>query len=275
VINSKTKIIGLIGRPVGHSISPIIHNKIYALEKENMVYLAFDIKTSELESFVASAKTLGIHGFNITMPHKEAIIPYIDEFVGSHKSINTVKIEGDKLIGTSTDAYGFSYLLEKNNIDIKNKNVVILGCGGASHTIANSIKDECSLTVVGRDKGVLINMSKNFLCEYRLFSDIDEIKNIDILINATPLGMHGISENFESFNFLHNINNDGIVIDTIYNPIKTRLILEALKLNIRTYNGLDMLLGQAFKSHSFWFLKELDHNVIEGIQNTIVAYYTP
>lgn len=274
MINSKTKIVALIGSPVGHSISPIIHNEIYKLEKENMVYLAFDIKTSELESFVQSAKTLGIHGFNITMPHKESIIPYIDEFVGNHKSVNTVKIEDGKLIGTSTDAYGFAYLLEKNNIDIKNKKVVILGIGGASNTIASRIHNKCSLTVVGRNKEQLINMSKNFLCEYSLFSDIDEIKNIDILINATPLGMHGISENFDNFNFLHNINNDGVVIDTIYNPVKTRLILEALKLNIYAYNGLDMLLGQAFKSHSFWFLKELGCNVIEGVQNTIISHYT-
>ncbi len=274
MINSKTKIIGLIGSPIEHSISPIIHNKIYELEKENMVYLAFNIKTNELESFIKSAKTLGIHGFNITMPHKKSIIPYIDEFVGNHKSINTVKIENGLLIGTSTDAYGFSYLLKKNNINIKNKNVIILGTGGASNIIANNIKNECSLTVVGRDKDLLINMSKNFECEQSLFSDIDKIKNIDILINATPLGMHGISENFENFNFLKNINSDGVVIDTIYNPIKTQLILEASKLNIQTCNGLDMLLGQAFKSHNFWFLKELESNVIESVQNAVISYYT-
>ena len=274
MINSKTKIIGLIGSPIEHSISPIIHNKIYELEKENMVYLAFNIKTNKLESFLESAKTLGIHGFNITMPHKKSIIPYIDEFVGNHESINTVKIENNLLIGTSTDASGFSYLLEKNDINIKNKNVVILGTGGASNIIASNIKNECSLTVVGRDKDLLINMSKNFECEQSLFSNIDKIKNVDILINATPLGMHGISENFDNFNFLENINSDGVVIDTIYNPIKTQLILEASKLNIRTYNGLDMLLGQAFKSHNFWFLKELESNVIESVRNAVVSYYT-
>lgn len=274
MINSKTKMLALIGSPIEHSVSPIIHNKIYDLEKRNMIYLAFNIEKDELKSFISFARLSKIHGFNITMPYKETIMPYIDEFVGNYKSINTVKIENGLLIGTSTDSDGFLYLLEKQNIDIKNKNVVILGSGGASNTISSGISHKCSLTIVGRDKEKLIAMSNNLGSRYSLFSDIDKIKDIDILINATPLGMHGINENFDSFNFLHNMNSDGFVIDTIYNPIETKLISEASKLNIKSCNGLDMLLGQAFKSHSFWFSEYLDIDIIKEVQNTLTLHYS-
>lgn len=267
MIDSKTKIICLIGDPVSHSLSPIIHNKIYQLTNKNMIYLSFDIKKNKLKNFIDSVKTLDIKGFNITMPHKEATIDFIDGVLDNHQSINTVKNTGNKLIATSTDSLGFLYLLETNNIDIKNKNIVIIGTGATSNIVLKSIKDkcldsECSIIITGRNEDKLKSISKSKNIDFIPFENLECLSNIDILINTTPLGMHTYKDNFESFDFLSIMNKKSTVIDSIYNPWQTNLLEHAKSLGLNTYNGIDMLLGQAIASHEFWFDEKLDIDVL-------------
>lgn len=272
MINSQTILMALIGNPTGHSLSPIIHNKIYSLTGRNAVYLSFDVEKENLAQFIESAKLLNIRGFNITMPHKESIIKYIDDVEDNIKSVNTVKMNANnKLTATSTDGGGFIFLLKKNNIDIHNKNIAILGTGGVSSIITKTLYDKCDITLVGKNEMLLKNMSKEYNCNYVLFNDIEDINNIDILINGTPLGMQGFDADFNNFNFLKNINKNGHVIDTIYKPQETNLLKQAKSHKLNAVNGLDMLLGQAVLSHNFWFDEELKSDIIAEVEKNLLS----
>lgn len=259
-IDSKTELLGVIGSPIKHSLSPVIHNAIYEKNKINAVYLAFEVEKENIKDFLSSVKTLKIKGFNITMPLKEIIVKYIKHKEKNIKSINTVKLCNDNLFsGISTDGDGFLYLLNKNSLDIKNKNVLIIGGGGVSIVIANALKSNLkSLYISGRKNGRSENTAKALNAK---FIDIEKLEKeseiFDIIINATPLGMNGVKDNFKSFKFLKKMKKESAVIDTIYSPQKTKLILEAQKLKLKAVNGLDMLLGQAYKSHTFWFNEDV------------------
>ena len=279
MINSKTKIACLIGSPVSHSLSPIIHNSIYQLTNKNMVYLSFDIKNNELDKFIDSVRALDIKGFNITMPHKEATIDFVDDILDNHKSINTVKHINNKLIATSTDSLGFLYLLEANNIDIKDKNIVIIGAGATSNIVIKSIKNKSikdnsksNITITARDEDKLESIAKLDNINFIPLKNIQELSNIDILINTTPLGMHAYKYNFENFNFLSIMNKYSTVIDSIYNPWQTALLENAKKLELHTYNGIDMLLGQAIASHEFWFDENLGLDIVEQVKNILYSH---
>ncbi len=274
MINSQTKIVCLIGNPVSHSLSPIIHNSIYRLTNKNMVYLSFDIKNNELDKFIDSVRSLDIKGFNITMPHKEATIDFVDNVLDNHKSINTVKHINNKLIATSTDSLGFLYLLEANNIDIKDKNIVIIGTGATSNIVIKCIKDnsKSNITITARNEDKLESTAKLEDINFIPLKNIQELSNIDILINTTPLGMHAYKYNFENFNFLSIMNKYSTVIDSIYNPWQTALLENAKKLELHTYNGIDMLLGQAIVSHQFWFDEKLSLDIIGKVKNILYSH---
>ncbi len=280
MINSNTNVACLIGSPVSHSLSPIIHNSIYQFTNRNMVYLSFDVKPTEVADFVAAVKSLDIKAFNITMPNKEVMLKHVDEIVGNHKSINTVRHDKntDKLIATSTDSLGFLHLLNKNEVDTNGKTIVIIGSGSTSSIVIESIRKHnaqdngnSNIIITARTEKKLKQLAEKENCEYVLLENIDTIKNIDILINTTPLGMHSYKDNFENFHFLHNVVKDGFVIDCIYNPWSTKLLEKARDKNLHAINGIDMLLGQAFASHSFWFDEQLDPQTIEKVSRKVVA----
>ena len=137
-INSQTKIVGIFGHPILHSLSPLIHNKWFEKYKLNYIYTAFDIKPELLKSAVNSIKTLNIAGLNITVPHKVKIIKYLDFIDKDAKaigSINTIVNKENKLFGYNTDYEGFIKDLEKNKINLKQKTVLVIGAGGASKAI--------------------------------------------------------------------------------------------------------------------------------------------
>lgn len=277
-INSNTNVACLIGSPVSHSLSPIIHNNIYQFTNRNMVYLSFDIKPTEVKEFTEAVKTLNIKAFNITMPNKEVMLEHIDEVVGNHKSINTVRNDNGKLIATSTDSQGFIHLLNKNEVDIADKTIVIIGSGATSSIIIESIRKlnnqnntKSKIVITARTERKLKLLAEKENCDYVLLDDIAGISNIDILVNTTPLGMHSYKDNFENFHFLDNVIKNGFVIDCIYNPWNTKLLEKAKERELHAINGIDMLLGQAFASHTFWYGEELDYQIIEKVSRKVVA----
>ncbi len=278
MINSNTNLACLIGSPISHSLSPIIHNSIYQFTNRNMVYLSFDVKPNEVKDFVAAVKTLNIKAFNITMPNKEVMFDHVDKIVGSHKSINTVRNDNGKLIATSTDSLGFLHLLKKNNVKTNGKTILIIGSGATSSTIIEAVKNKNSqhggdskIILAARTEGKLKELAKKEVCEYILLENVKSVQNIDILINTTPLGMHSYKDNFENFNFLENVVSDGFVIDCIYNPWNTKLLEKAKDKHLKLLNGIDMLLGQAFASHAFWYDEELDEQTIEKVSRRVIA----
>ena len=274
-INWETKLYCLIGHPISKSLSPIIHNEFYKINNINSIYLTFDIEQNALKNIVYSFKVMNIQGFNITIPHKISIINYLDEISEEARlidAVNTVKNENGKLIGYNTDGLGFIKSLKDKNIDIRNKNVLILGAGGAANAISTT------LAMVGVRKLYInnrnINNSKklakkiknqfpNIYIEYGDLSLNNVLKEeINMIINCTSVGMY---PNIEDTPILLNgFSKDLIVYDIIYKPYETKFLKLAKKRGYNTINGLSMLINQGLYSQAIW---------LDGKIKNIFDYY--
>ena len=286
-ITSQTHVLGVIGDPIAHSLSPHIHNYLYREQGIDAVYLAAHVSCSMLDYFVKTLPILNWKGFNVTMPHKLAIQRYLSNSVSDSIGCNTVKINAsNELVGTSTDAEGFLQSLDFENIDISGKNVLILGAGAVVRSLCQEVskKNPSHLLILNRDRekaqAILSQVSNSGISsEAKTLNEhnlAEEIHNVDVLINATPMGMRGYPGKFPSFSFLHGMKKEGAVIDLIYMPQQTELLANANALGLRTLNGLGMLVGQALKAHEYWFNEptgaDLFYKVMEELGNQLVPH---
>lgn len=273
-IDSKTKIYGLIGHPVGHSLSPLIHNTAFLDQKLNCIYDCFDVLPENIKDAVFGIKALGIMGVNVTVPYKEMVIPYLDFISDEAKligAVNTIKNNDGRLEGYNTDASGFIESLLEQGVEIKGKNVVILGAGGAARAIAVafSLNDVNSITIANRTEGKAYNLYKYIIekfrteCKYTSLDELIDFDNIDILINATSVGM------FPNVNATpvdeKILRKAKFIYDLIYNPKETLLLRYAKKYGIKNSNGLNMLINQANNSFKIWFGKNFNKNLIVNV----------
>ncbi|SHH30405.1 shikimate dehydrogenase [Caloranaerobacter azorensis DSM 13643] len=276
-INSQTKLYCLIGNPVNKSLSPTIHNYLFDKEKENAVYMAFNIEKEDLKSVVNSFRAINVKGFNVTIPYKIDIINFVDEL--SYESeligaVNTVKICNGKLIGYNTDGLGFLKAFKEKNISLKGKNVLILGAGGAAQSISLTVANEGvkSLTILNRTVSKsreLIEKIKNKFPKIETnYGGLNEkyvdLKKIDVLINCTSIGMY--PEVDKTPIEINGFNKNIIVYDIIYKPLETKLIKSAKEKGMITIGGLDMLIYQALLSDEIWLDRKLE---IEKMKNEI------
>lgn len=264
--------LAVIGDPIAHSLSPIIHTTVLQELGIDCDYEKILITKGNLSSFLTSDKCAEISGFNLTMPHKQDIIPhldFIDPDAQIFDSVNTVKVKGKQLWGYNTDGQGCLRAIEDKGHIYKEKNIIILGAGGASSTIA------LKMAVVGAKSVVVLNRTlsgaqalaenvfkktgKNIICgELNIKEMTNYCQNCDILINCTPLGMEGIDCDFEDFSFLKALSKDALVYDLIYKPAMTNLLKEASCLGLDTLNGLDMLIYQGLFADEIFLDKTLD-----------------
>ncbi|KPK37961.1 MAG: hypothetical protein AMJ78_10730 [Omnitrophica WOR_2 bacterium SM23_29] len=260
-INGKAKIFGIIGYPVRHTFSPYMHNAAFKAIKINAIYVPFEVEPKRLKEAFCGLIALGICGVNMTIPHKEAVIPLLDELSSHVRDIgaaNVVLVKDGKLIGHNTDAEGFLVSLKKDlKVSPKNRTIFVLGAGGAAKAVVYILAREGakSITLVDvigeRAKELALKTKRQFpRCETKsipyLESRIDEeVLNADILINATPVGMHKSEPSIVSPNALH---KELVVYDLIYNPTETKLLREARKRNLKATNGIGMLLYQGVLS---------------------------
>lgn len=238
---------GLLGEHLGHSLSPQIHSYF-----GNYTYSLIEKNPDELSDFFANCPYSGI---NITIPYKKAVIPFCDELddiAARMGSVNTIRFSEGKTIGYNTDYYGFRYLLEKNNISVEGKKVIVLGSGGASLTVC------CVLEDLGAEKIVVISRSGA-----DNYQNISRHYNADIIVNTTPVGM--FPNNLQSPIDLSNFTNCRAVVDIIYNPLRTKLLLDAESLNIPAINGLEMLIAQAKRAAEIFLEKDIENLKIELI----------
>lgn len=235
---------GLLGNNIAYSYSPLLHNIIGHYE-----YSLIDIKPNELKTFIDEGN---FSGLNITIPFKEKVINLVecDELSKNLGSCNTIYRRDGKLIGTNTDFFGFLYLLSYHKIDLSGKKVLILGGGGASKTIcyASQLLRASKIFLATRQE---ITQLKNKLdyVEYLSYNRLP--KNVDIIINTTPLG----SQNHIDLSPLTDLSyfeKCESLIDLNYNPYRTKLMYLAEKSGIKTYNGLAMLVAQGTKSAEFF-----------------------
>ncbi|MBE6063752.1 MAG: shikimate dehydrogenase [Clostridium butyricum] len=257
---------GVLGERLPHTISPEIHEEIFSLLGIEGAYKIFEVEKKELHKVADSLRVLKIKGTNVTIPYKQDIMKNLDEISEEAKkigAINTISLNDNKLYGYNTDYYGFGTIIDRNNIDIKNKIVMVLGTGGASKAVVTYLLDH------GVEMIYLVSRTEkkesgynNSKVECRTYSTINDIKG-DVIVNTTPVGMFPkvnaspVSEDI--------INNFEVLIDVIYNPRKTKFLEIGEKLNKKVCGGLEMLIGQAIKSEEIWQEIEIDNEVFEKI----------
>lgn len=246
---------GVIGHPISHSASPVMHNAVFRTLDIDAIYLPFDVKPEDLRDAIFGARALGFKGLNVTIPHKEEVTKYV-KLRGLAKKIGAVNtVDVPKLEGYNTDATGALRTLESYNVDYEGKVVLIVGAGGVARAISFALIEKSTLIITNRteSRGLkLVEDLRNYGdCMFYPYERLEELKGkFDILINCTPLGMKG----FESkLPVPESIVENVVVFDTVYNPIETPLIRLAKKRNCKVVYGLDMLVYQGAEAFKIWF----------------------
>lgn len=264
--------IAVIGDPIEHSLSPIVHGAALSALGIDYEYERTRVKKGGLSDYIEYAKKNGICGFNLTMPHKVDVIPYLSEVDESgcvFDSVNTVCIKDSRLYGYNTDGVGYKLSLKRCGYTFDKSRVVILGAGGVVRTLAITAAMEGaeSICILNRTKSrgeevcEIVAQKTNIKidCGNFLTSELEKrCSSADIVINATPLGMGGIDEDFASFDFLDGISKGALVSDLIYNPYETSLLKEAKIRGLKTQNGLGMLIYQALVADEYYLGQKID-----------------
>lgn len=263
-ISATTQVLGIIGHPIGHSLSPLMQNAALRALDIDAVYLAFKVDPAELTTAVAGLKAIGVRGFNVTIPYKEAILPLLDKVDGAAArigAVNTVKIEDGKLLGFNTDAAGFLASLTSDlSFEPTGKRVVIIGAGGAARAaiVALAQAGVRSLLIVNRtarraneicaefkEYFPAVDMSASGL-EY--LSVKGALTGVDLLVNTSSVGLEGTS--FDALDL------DGVehllVYDMVYGRGPTPLVMKASAAGCRSVNGHGMLAAQGEQAFRIW-----------------------
>ncbi len=262
------KIFGVIGHPISHSLSPIIHNWGFKLYNLPYVYFKWDIDPCKLPEFIVAVDTLHIGGFSVTIPFKEKIIPYMDEVSDEATSVgavNLVYLDGNKIIGHNTDVDGFLTPIKDTSID----SALILGCGGAALACISGLKKNKveSIIVAGRNKDKLNKIKKRFNVDV-IDWDFRDKPKADLLVNCTPIGMSSYKDE-NPYPDKESLSRFQLVYDVVYNPLETRLIKDAKKLGIKVIPGIYMFIYQALFQFQIWTNKTFDVN---GAMNILSQY---
>jgi len=255
MITGKTKVVGVIGNPIEHSLSPPMHNNAYKQLDMDYVYVAFKIEQEDISKLIESAKTLGIAGLNVTIPYKTDIIKYldeVDEVARQINAVNTISFKNGIARGYNTDGIGAVKSIEKYT-PVKDKNVLVLGAGGASKAITFTLINHNikKLIIANRSKKNALDLIDNLRrqcdfddIEYVDINDADSrLDEVDIIINTTPIGMYP-NVDVEAPIKTDKITDKHIVMDIIYNPLETRLLKEAKSNGAMTIAGTNMLINQ-------------------------------
>jgi shikimate dehydrogenase len=281
-INHNTKIVGVIGHPIKHSFSPMMHN--YAFNKLGLeyVYLPFDISTTGLQDSLKGMVALGIKGFNVTIPHKERIIEYLDELSDSAKivgAVNTVVNDNGTLIGYNTDVNGIINTLEEYKERINGKTVSVLGAGGAARSVIYTLINHFNVKkiniinrTVEKAESLKDYFSSKMLFEkiktYELMPpDVTEIlAKSKLIVNASSIGMSP-DEDDSPTTIPESFNKKQIVFDVVYNPRKTKMLKLAEEQGAIAINGLKMFVEQGAKSFELWTNEKMPTDSILEILN--------
>ncbi len=270
-INSQTRLCILIGNPIGHSVSPQIHNAGYQALGLNYAYLAFRVE--DLRSAVDGIRGLRIRGASVTMPHKQAVIPYLDQIVPLAKKIgavNTIVNDEGRLTGYNTDGLAAYQCLVKAGVKIQGAKIALLGAGGAARAIAFTLASK-------RKSGEMILMDLMEPLARSLAAEVgrktgagvraaslarlgEELEDSSVLINATPIGMYPKVGSTPVPKAL--LRKDLAVFDIVYNPLRTRLLREAAGTGAKTIGGLEMLARQACEQFKLFTGKDAPFRIM-------------
>jgi len=262
-ISGKTKVCCVIGDPVEHTLSPFIHNTAFKELGLDFVYLAFRVGREELRNAMVGVRSLNIHGVNVTMPHKTAVMRYLDEIDSTAKSIgaiNTILNADGRLVGYITDGVGAINALKENGVGLEGKKLLLLGAGGAGKAIAFHVAQEAKeLRILNRTARkaeelaeILGKKFKKKVSGNLLSPELvkKELEDADILVNATSVGMHpDVNRSLVNPSWLR---PDLYVMDIIYNPLESKLAKDAKSVGAKVISGVEMLVYQGAASFEIW-----------------------
>ena len=274
-ITSKTKALGIFGHPISHTLSPVMHNAVIKALGLDMAYLPFEVKPPNLKEAINGIKSLGIIGVNITIPHKESVIRFLDDISEEARlvgAVNTIVNKDRKLVGYNTDGSGYmASLKEELGFNPKSKRIIIIGAGGAARGILAALATQKpkSITVANRTLSRAVSLIKTFKGKFRdtRFEAINlddnmlkmSFNSVDLLINTTSVGMkQGKTLKIP----LETLPKIAIVSDIIYNPLETLLLKKAKKIGLTTHGGLGMLVHQGARSFKLWTGMDAPMNVM-------------
>lgn len=254
----------IAGDPIAHSLSPAIYNRLYAYYEMPVLCVKSHVKNHELELFLQARSLYNAQAFNFTLPHKTAVIPFLDALdplAEKHQSVNTVCEKDGKLTGYTTDALGYVLSLKEHGVSLANQDVLLLGAGGAANTIAvqTMLEGAKSLTIAARRLSAAQNLANHVQsvtgqdCQYCLIKDIDQYTpETSLLIQTTLLGMKG-SADFDDMSFIDLLPASAVVTDIVYTPAITKLLAYAEKRGLQTVPGIGMLIWQAFAAFEIFY----------------------
>ncbi len=281
-ISGETQICGVIGHPVRHTASPMMHNTGYEKLGLNYRYMAFDVAPDQLGAAMAGIRALGIVGLNVTIPHKEAVIPYLDELDGSAKrvqAVNTIVNRNGRLIGYNTDGAGFIDAFQAETTrTLQGKSVILIGAGGAAKGIAWALIDAgiAALTILNRSlekaqdlqrqiQSQLANAQEVPITIFPLNQCPDAlITAADILINTTPIGM-GDTQGQSPFSRWELITAHHLCCDIIYKPVMTAFLQAAQEKGAQILGGAGMLAGQGRLSFEKFTGHHIDYATFRNV----------
>ncbi|MDR3264802.1 MAG: shikimate dehydrogenase [Synergistaceae bacterium] len=269
----------VIGDPIGHSLSPVIHEAVFGDLGVDAPCAAARVPRGKLAGYAERARGSEMLGFNVTIPHKSAIIPLLDEVdeeAGLCGAVNTVVVREGRLHGHNTDMGGLLESLRRRGREWRGRSVVILGAGGAARGVAlkAAMEGAARITVLSRRaeraEEIASGVGRAVSCEIGFGAMSRETmreaaRGADILVNATPLGMSGTGEDFPSLDFLRELPKGSFVSDLVYSPPLTSLLRRARELGIEGQNGLDMLICQAILADELFLGRRLDRNALHEI----------
>ena len=255
----------VIGNPIGHSLSPKLHNHWIKKNNIDAVYDKKQLNESDIEGTILKVRNREIDGINVTIPFKKSVIPYLDQLTplaNEAQSVNTIYKEKNKVIGHNTDVGGFELGLKRINYNVKNKKVFILGAGGVVSSIILALKK------MGASKIILSNRTKEKAEDLKkIYSDLEiidwgETPDFNVIINATSLGLKNHDEIKLDYT---DMGSNKLFYDVIYNPRQTKFLSKAKQLGNQIENGKMMFVYQAHQAFTIWhkIMPEIDDETIK------------
>lgn len=263
IISGKTQVCGVIGNPIEHTLSPTIHNAAFEALKLDFAFLPFKVRAAEVGNAMSGVRAFGIHGLNVTMPHKKTVIKYLDEIdpvVKAIASANTILNKDGRLLGFNTDGIGALNALKQNGVEPRGKKVLLLGAGGAAKAIAYALSQEADELVIlnrtanlAKELAILLKQKFNKKITADALSSIaikDSLADANVLINATSVGMKPDAN--QTPVAPQWLKPDLAVMDIVYNPFETKLAKDAKEAGAKVVSGVEMLIYQGAVSFEIW-----------------------
>ena len=259
---------GLLGEILGHSVSPQIHGRIFDALGLDGQYELYEVPRDSVGDWMGG-QALSLKGFNVTIPYKETVIPYLRDISPQAQAVgavNTVEVKDGKLYGHNTDYYGFGEMLRVEGIEARGSRVLILGTGGAAKAVAAYLRDAgAKLTLASVD--VPADIPRFPGCRIVSYDEIEALRERDILVNCTPVGMH--PHTGESLIGEDLIDRFAAVVDLVYNPWQTELLRLAASAGKKAVNGLYMLVAQAVRAEEIWQGVDIAEQITKDIYNEL------